>query len=84
MRCFPQLLLSPVATVDAAVVHDDHHYGQLVPATPQTSLLVVNVFMLKGDCSLKESGPTMDSWYLPNLLAAILCKPQGLRVVEDY
>lgn len=31
VSCFPQLLLSPVTPVDATVVHDDHHNGQLIP-----------------------------------------------------
>ena len=35
--CFPQLLLSPVTSIDAAVVHDDHHNWQLIPAHAQQS-----------------------------------------------
>ena len=35
--CFPKLLLSPVTSIDAAVVHDDHHNWQLIPAHAQQS-----------------------------------------------
>lgn len=35
MGCFPQLLLSPITSIDAAVVHDDHHNWQLIPANAQ-------------------------------------------------
>ena len=38
VSCFPQLLLSPVTPIDAAVVHDDHHNGQLIPAMQEVRL----------------------------------------------